>query len=49
MIAAFGIQIAGQISIIAIFQAYDRDFYAAKGGMDNAKINYEENGFTVGL
>ena len=51
MVFAFGIQLAGQISIIAIFQAANPDYYGTYGGMDVAKIAYDDNNseFTYGL
>lgn len=49
MIIAFGIQVAGQMSIIAIYQAYNSDFYWTYGGMDVAKVNYDADGFSNGL
>jgi hypothetical protein len=39
---AFGIQLAGQISIIAIFQQSEPDYYSVKGGMDLAINTYNE-------
>lgn len=50
MIIIFGIQVAGQISIIAIFQAYNSDYYWTYGGMENAKASYDSyGGFVFGL
>jgi magnesium-transporting ATPase (P-type) len=51
MIIIFGIQAAGQISMIAIFQRADPDYYGVIGGMDNAQTNYNDakNSFTLGL
>jgi hypothetical protein len=50
MIIVFCIQLCGQISIIAIFQAYNSDYYWSVAGMDNAKANYDANGgFQAGL
>lgn len=50
MLAAFGLQVAGQISVIAIFQAYNSDYYWLYGGLEVAKGNYGSNGvFTTGL
>ena len=42
MMMAFGTQVAGQISVIAIYQVADYDFYWKNGGMDNAKTAYED-------
>ena len=39
---AFGIQLAGHISVIAIFQAAEPDFYMANGGMDKGIANFNE-------
>jgi hypothetical protein len=51
MISAFVIQLAGQISIIAIFRAANPDYYGEFGGMDVAKRAYDDNNseFTYGL
>lgn len=50
MLTTFGIQVAGQISFIAIFQAANSEYYWANGGMDNAITTYEsEEGFFLGL
>ena len=47
---AFGIQLAGQIAVIAIYQAADPDFYATNGGMELAITNYNDNeDFAPGL
>jgi len=47
MLLAFGIQVAGQISIIAIYSVYEGDYYSENGGMDNAINNYNDNGAFV--
>jgi magnesium-transporting ATPase (P-type) len=50
MLLAFGIQVAGQISFIAIFQAVNSDYYWTNGGMDNAITTYNDAGaFGSGL
>lgn len=51
MIIIFGIQVAGQISIIAIFEAYDSSYYWANGGMAVAQQSYinNNNSFSLGL
>lgn len=36
MLIAFGVQVAGQISIIAIYSVIEPDYYAENGGMDVA-------------
>jgi len=50
MMLAFGIQLAGQISAIAIFAASDPDYYRDNGGMEKAIQTYkDEEGFSSGL
>lgn len=49
ILIAFGTQAAGQISIIAIYQLVEGDYYSQYGGMDNAIANYNtETDFVMG-
>lgn len=49
MVFAFAVQVAGQISWIAIYEKTNYDHYWKVGGMDNAKIIYDtEEGFATG-
>jgi magnesium-transporting ATPase (P-type) len=50
ILTAFIIQAVGQISIIAIYQAYDSRYYWANGGMEAAIGNYGSSAvYTPGL
>jgi magnesium-transporting ATPase (P-type) len=50
MMSAFALQLAGQISIIAIYQLVEADYYYSNGGMGNAIETYaKEKVFTGGI